>query len=164
MVTNFCMLSKSRQLIHWSFSGETEWVWYVLLCHVPTCVVSNLCVRNVWFWKSFAKGGWEGGAKRERSSNVVQAKDTGREPHSRIYMLAKHLELLKSWGSLSHIQHTNHPVLGITHKQANIPTPEILQRVYWTQTLCAGNLWGIKGRQTWIYVMCVSGRSDRRKV
>lgn len=42
--------------------GEDEWGWYVLLCHVPTSVVSNLCVRNVWFWKSFAKGGWDGGA------------------------------------------------------------------------------------------------------
>ena len=29
--------------------GEDEWVWYVLLCHVRTPVVSNICVRNVWF-------------------------------------------------------------------------------------------------------------------
>ena len=42
--------------------GEDAWVSYVLLCHVPTPVVSNLCVKNVWFWKSFAKGGWEGRA------------------------------------------------------------------------------------------------------
>ena len=42
--------------------GEDAWVSYVLLCHVPTPVVSNLCVRNVWFWKSFAKRGWEGRA------------------------------------------------------------------------------------------------------